>query len=1190
MAAADNSQQQEQTPQTSSSTAVTSAPPAPPPAAPAKAQKKPLTPEEFNKLTDRLDVVLVALVLLFSFLTSCFAVRNSDFFQQLATGRLIAHGQYEFGKDPFVFTAENERWVNHSWLFSLGLYLLYGIGEAAGIVLIGLKALAMTALAAVMLLLSRKPGQRWLIPASCTAVAFLALSPRLLLQPVVVSYLFLALTLLIVRWPSLRAPAPAKTPSSYRCFWLLPPLFALWVNCDAWFFLGPITVALYWLGEYLQDSLSTERTPTRPAAELRILGYALLAGLAACLLNPHHVFAFTLPPQLGMTEAATAVRKDNQLQLLFVSPLDKLYWRPNIGLSAAGIAYFPLLAAGILSFSLSYKSLRYWRVLLFVPFALLSIYHARAIPFFAVVAGPITSLNFLDFAAAQTAGEIEPDRLRQRWAFGRAVALIAAVVLVVCSIPGWTQSQPFENRHFAWKIITDASLVKTCEDMAALRRDGLLKANARWFNVAPDAVNYMAWFCPGERGFLDLRLSLYDAATAQDYVDVHDDLLTVRDVKNDPAGQAALINLAATRKVFQKHKIDYVIVYSPEPRFLSLPLVRFLNNPAEWTPCHIDGHTLVFAWNKDGDAETRQHNEPLKLDLNALAFGPQALPSPRTRPARPAIRHEWYTALWEMPPQRQQEVDDARVYHLCNQFLLERWVETKRAEFARTARLAARAGGPLIGLFMDHPQAAQNYVLQQPPPAPAALYLSLRGLRRSFQANPDDPQAYLLLGQTYMSLFWNTQEWRMVSPRVGLPQIAQIRQTQVMWALNKALQLNPDLKEAHETLANWYHLCRERNVPCYLDQARAVPYVDLELKHRKEQLRLAKQELGATDTPGASEEPSPTQPGRATPDIQVKELEKEVQKLSADVQKLQDQYEINMAGKNNVIQRALAALDLGLGEEALEVLRKATPEDLIVTPTQGGPQYPIGAIIEMKLLLSMGQLEEVLGQDLLDPDHKDRWGVLPEFQVRGYDWFRLLVAAAAGDYNEVDDNLAAMQQAGLENDGKRNVLQLFDVVGQPTSKSVLPTSREAIALFAGYMLLNETPPLGGLPGRISRFATIQFQPRNLRREPLTWESVSSLARDLLSIEADYPAMRGWMALEAGDVVEARTQLREALAMALPRDRNLALYGALGPQVPADKARHREGALLGPGTLLPLRSTPLAVMGLRDLDSATERKR
>src|SRR5262249_59556925 len=136
------------------------------------------------------------------------------------------------------------------------------------------------------------------------------MGPRLLFQPVVLSYLFLALTLLLVRWPHLRPPPEnPKAPRSYGAFWLLPGLFALWVNCDQWFFLGPVAAGLYWLGEYLPDALSApDRKHPRDTSELRTLGYATLIGLAACLLNPHHVFAFTLPAQLGLTHAAPSVK------------------------------------------------------------------------------------------------------------------------------------------------------------------------------------------------------------------------------------------------------------------------------------------------------------------------------------------------------------------------------------------------------------------------------------------------------------------------------------------------------------------------------------------------------------------------------------------------------------------------------------------------------------------------------------------------------------------------------------------------------------------------------------------------------------------------------------------------------------------------------------------------------------------
>ena len=68
----------------------------------------------------------------------------------------------------------------------------------------------------------------------------------MLLQPTCLSYLCLALTLYIL-WK----PAEGTAPTA-RLF-LIPPLFALWVNLDAWFLLGPLTVCLFLLGEILQN-------------------------------------------------------------------------------------------------------------------------------------------------------------------------------------------------------------------------------------------------------------------------------------------------------------------------------------------------------------------------------------------------------------------------------------------------------------------------------------------------------------------------------------------------------------------------------------------------------------------------------------------------------------------------------------------------------------------------------------------------------------------------------------------------------------------------------------------------------------------------------------------------------------------------------------------------------------------------
>src|SRR6266849_10929184 len=79
-------------------------------------KKRSISAAQFSRRMAGLDFALIGLVLVFAFLLGSFAVGNSDFWMHLATGRLIAQGQYEFGKDPFAFTTPDGpwTWINHS--------------------------------------------------------------------------------------------------------------------------------------------------------------------------------------------------------------------------------------------------------------------------------------------------------------------------------------------------------------------------------------------------------------------------------------------------------------------------------------------------------------------------------------------------------------------------------------------------------------------------------------------------------------------------------------------------------------------------------------------------------------------------------------------------------------------------------------------------------------------------------------------------------------------------------------------------------------------------------------------------------------------------------------------------------------------------------------------------------------------
>src|SRR5207302_691900 len=105
----------------------------------------------------------------------------------LAAGRCLARGEGlpETTLSPGVRD-------NQAWLYDLLCYAAYAAFGPMGLAL-G-KVLLVVGLALVLLCLGRA-GQGWYVAAACTALALLAMSLRLLLQPVTVSCFFLALTL-----------------------------------------------------------------------------------------------------------------------------------------------------------------------------------------------------------------------------------------------------------------------------------------------------------------------------------------------------------------------------------------------------------------------------------------------------------------------------------------------------------------------------------------------------------------------------------------------------------------------------------------------------------------------------------------------------------------------------------------------------------------------------------------------------------------------------------------------------------------------------------------------------------------------------------------------------------------------------------------------------------------------------------
>jgi hypothetical protein len=1017
-----------------------------------------------------LDGTLGFLAVVLAFLIALMPARNTDVWLHLATGKALADGTWRFGPEPFTYTGGTEPAVIHSWFDDWMSYQNFRLFGGPGLVIC--KALLIAVLAFVMIRLGRA-GQGVGLPAACTALALIAMGTRLPVNPVCVSYLCLGLTLgLLHRAARLRA-----TGSGWLAAYLpLPLLFALWVNLDSWFLLGPITVALYLTGE----ALGAARRPRPDFAGLAIL---VVVSVLACLINPWHIHAFTLPADLGLTGAAKVLRQDPAFQALFLSPFQSEYLRSSTALSASGAALLVLALASALSFLISHEGVHSWRLPVWLAFFLLACGWVRTAPFFAIVAGPILALNIEDFLTRRrSAPGYVPARVD--WAVaGRQFAFLLGLVLIALAWPGWLQSQPYERR--GWTVSPDPSLQRAAEQLQRWRADGRLPAKGNAFNISPEAANYLSWLCPAEKTWLDGRLE--GAEDAQAYARVRRGLWGWSRRGED------------WRADLRAHHVDHLILFDNNFDRMLPVCLRLLAQPVkpdelpEWPLLYLDGHVVIFGWR---DPEKEGGADPfaglvLNLDQRAFHPGPDKQ-APRQRPAREPQPGEWWNSF--LTPRQAPSADrDEAAIHLAHFALhqplfhqLGQWIWANSMAAAavgaalpgtpaallvsRVDAILARTDHELLQLAVrllheEKPTVSpqdllaifllEKHLRQQDDGPPGLLLLAIRAARRAIAANPDDARSYLLLGEAYRRLGQDTRERFWWS---SLPDLRRLRQGQAAAALRQALQLQPDLAQAHASLSDLY-------LKMHLD--------DLALDHLGEQVRLARNRLAS---PAERPEEWSARVGR---------LEKQLQNQEERVKRARDIFETNAANLR-IADRAQKALENGLGGKALQILRESEIAAFGAKGTQ----------MELQLLLATGHLREM--REWMTPDIQDLLG------KQNYLWLQAQLAAASGDYDKADADLEA-------------IIGILDrsVHFQDTQLSV----REAMAFGLGQAVLEGSLEYESLPWRAHAF---------LRRVEFVRSTVGMAPQ--LQGEADLNVLRGLLALECGDAERAKRCFERALAM------------------------------------------------------------
>jgi hypothetical protein len=1063
---------------------------------PTDADAGPAVPE--TAAAPGIDAVLAVAVLFLAAFLASFAATNSDLWPHLASGRLVAAGQFPFGTDPF--SAVGASWVNASWLSDLAMYLLYRPDGAA---LVAAKAGLVVALAAVLLGI-RRPGGGGLGPAATTVLVLLAASPAFVLRPAVISYLFFAVLLLTLNrsvFGVRRAmsgnpePASADAPNSEHHSpntspgWCLPLaiglLFLFWVNLDGGFVFGLLLLAAWTFGSALQRVLPLgDRTDTDTEFAPGILAVALAVAVVACVINPYHVRVFRLPPELAAIGLPDAVQAAPLVRSWFgISPLesggpDGPGYVEYAGAVPATALYL-LMAVAVASFAVNAGGWRWTRALAWAAFAWLGSHYGRLVPYLALVCGPIAVLNVQAALARRRearAGNVNRRLSHLRAALAnlaRAAQLLATVILLALAWPGWLARDAREaapSRRVAWRVVPDATFERLAKRLAGWYAAGELRAGeARGFHMQPDFSAYCAWYCPAEKGMIDSRLTA-PADVIVDYLALQRKMRAVGTPQSPE-------HPGPPDTVLSKYGITHVVIAGREalhdaPDVTGLAMTLF-TAPARWPAWAIEGRGVVCGWR---DAH-------LRLDPIRLAIGAAAEPLPPEPDNRDASPPPEPPSIWDRfrsaPAPTPPDAYEAGLW-LAYREAVEIRAVIVAIPFWQAMNFLVRsapAGPPVIGTELIDVSNVIDAAWWRSPEGRrgrAATLLAVRAARRAIRSDPDDPEAYVRLALGYGHL--DTDQMiglmqRLAVARQGLARLAAAPRRPA--GPREELFLNEQLYALYRN-AIVVPGTQMRAIDLWQESLARVVELRRSIPHPADDPRFEQRQKG---------------------------LEQELNRLSDTVGKSRDEVE-NAARNQPSRRRAEIACHYGLAREALNTLRDAPPNEMDVG----------SVLMYAHLLLVAGDAENSWGLLYTALGSPERFPI--SFRV-AVDRLAVQAAAAAGDTQGAIDRCNA----------------LLEVAHQQSDQEVARLAANLV--FAGAGPSPFTPGLllpawGGL-WRQEKVAMINNMP--LLGDVQLFVEFRVQATDWL-------ARQGILALESGNIPLARRRLTEAAA-GVGGDRDLA---------------------------------------------------
>jgi|ERR1035437_1854179 hypothetical protein len=384
---------------------------------------------------------------------------NPDLWWHLKVGQIIWVTHSIPATDTFSFTTNNHSWIAHEWLAQLSIYMAYHLGGYLG-TMVWLSVLASLLFILVYILCYQYCGNALVAFIGGMCALFFG-TVSLSIRPLILGHIFLVSELLLLELSS----------RNRRILWLLPPLFAVWVNCHGSFFFGMGILFIYWICSYASGRWGLVVAEPWEKERRKLLGVILAICAVALFCNPvgFRLLLYPLDALFHQSNGMNAV----------------LEWLPPNLRGARGIGMIAAMMV-VLLLPIVRRTDLHLRELLVVAIAFfLATQHLRLLFVFGIVVSPVL---------CRLMNPGRQDRRRREHPIINAMLMAGFLSAIVCTYP---------NDAGIQQQIATGNPVGAVDYIRRLHLSGPMLNQY-------DFGGYLIWTLPEQKVFIDGRADIYD--------------------------------------------------------------------------------------------------------------------------------------------------------------------------------------------------------------------------------------------------------------------------------------------------------------------------------------------------------------------------------------------------------------------------------------------------------------------------------------------------------------------------------------------------------------------------------------------------------------------------------------------------------------------------------------------------------